>query len=121
MKFLQIITLISVLFTGAALAHSDHDHQTREQIGWNMIAQGALIIDARTAKEYADGHVKGAINIPFDIAVTQFNAMEIRKDRNVVLYCRSGNRSGKAFQSLKAAGYINLHNAGGFSGMIKAK
>lgn len=121
MNFIKLLTLLSLLFVASSMAHGNDQQQSREQVGWQMIDQGALIIDARTAKEYADGHIKGAINIPFDVAVSQFNALEVRKDRDIVLYCRSGNRSGKALKSLKAAGYTKLHNAGGFNGMMKAK
>lgn len=121
MNFIKLVTLLSVLFVGSLMAHETQQHQSREQVGWQRIESGALIIDVRTAQEYAQGHIKGAVNVPFDVAVAQFKALEIRKDRNIVLYCRSGNRSGKAFNSLKAAGYSKLHNGGGFDGMIKVK
>lgn len=121
MNFIKLVTLLSVLFVGSLTAHETHQHQSREQVGWQRIESGALIIDVRTAQEYAQGHIKGAVNVPFDVAVAQFKALEIRKDRNIVLYCRSGNRSGKAFNSLKAAGYSKLHNGGGFDGMMKVK
>jgi len=123
---LKINILLAALLlsvTTAGFAHGDHDHNTpkREQAAWQLINHGALIIDARTAQEYAQGHIKAAINIPFDVSVAQFSALEIRKDRKVVIYCRSGNRSGKAVTSLKAAGYTNLHNGGGFKALSAAK
>ena len=121
MNFIKLLTLLSFVFAGSLMAHQEHQHQSREQLGWQMIDKGALIIDVRTAQEYAQGHIKGAVNVPFDVAVKQFKALEIRKDRDIVLYCRSGNRSGKAFNSLKAAGYNKLHNGGGFDGMMKAR
>ena len=123
LKMKVLLASCVLLLSSAAFAHGDeeHSHQTREQVAWQQMDHGALIIDARTAQEYAQGHIDGAINIPFDVAVTQFEALEIRKDRKVVLYCRSGNRSGKALVSLKKAGYTNLHNGGGFNGLIKAK
>ena len=120
MNIIKLIALVAVIFSGSLFAHGNHQ-QSREQAGWQMIAQGALIIDVRTATEYAQGHLKGSVNIPFDVAVKQFTALEIRKDRDVVLYCRSGNRSGKAFNSLKAAGYTKLHNGGGYDSMMAAK
>jgi len=123
LKFKLLLAATALLVSSAAFSHGDHQHneKSREQVAWQQIEQGALIIDARTAQEYAQGHVKGAINIPFDVAVSQFSALEIRKDRKVVLYCRSGNRSGKALASLKNAGYTNLHNGGGFTDLSEAK
>ncbi len=123
LKFKLVLAATALLLSSTAFAHGDqkHSHQSREQVAWQQIDHGALIIDARTAKEYAQGHVEGAINIPFDVAVAQFAALEVRKDRKVVLYCRSGNRSGKALASLKKAGYTNLHNGGGFNDLVAAK
>lgn len=123
LKIRLLLTATALFFSSTVLAHGDdnHSHETREQTAWHNIGQGALIIDARTAQEYAQGHIKGAINIPFNMAVEQFSVLEIRKDRKVVLYCRSGNRSGKALASLKKAGYSNLHNGGGYQAIMSAK
>ena len=122
-KLKLLLVASTLIISSAAFAHSDtkHSHESREQVAWHQIEEGALIIDSRTAKEYALGHIEGAINIPFDVSVSQFKALEIRKDRKVVLYCRSGNRSGKALASLKEAGYTNLHNGGGFKGLMAKK
>lgn len=113
-----IFSVLSILGASALFMPVQAGNDSREHIAWKNIEQGALIIDARTAKEYAGGHISGAINIPFDIVVKQFEALRIAKDRQVVLYCRSGNRSGKALASLEKAGYSNLHNGGGFNGLM---
>ena len=123
MKIVQLLAFIVLLFSANGLADvsSDHSHQTREQVAWQQIKEGALLIDSRTAQEFAIGHIIGAINIPFDVSVKKFTALNVAKDRKVVLYCRSGNRSGKAIKRLKKAGYLNLHNGGGFKDLSAAK
>jgi len=78
-----------------------------------MISQGALVIDVRTDQEYLAGHLEDAILIPHTRIVDQFNRLEIRKDRQVLLYCRSGHRAGLAEQALRKAGYTALFNGGG--------
>ena len=65
-----------------------------------------LVIDVRSAEEYAAGHVPGAVNIPHDQVASRL--AEIPKDKEVVLYCRSGRRSGLAAETLEANGYKNL-------------
>lgn len=122
-KLTLLITALSLLSASALFNHTTAEETTssREHIAWQNIQQGAIIIDSRTAKEYAQGHIDGAVNIPFDVSVKQFSALGIAKDQQVVLYCRSGNRSGKALASLKAAGYTNLHNGGGFEAMMTQK
>jgi rhodanese-related sulfurtransferase len=65
-----------------------------------------VVLDVRTADEYATGHVPGAINIPYDQVGARF--AEVPKDRPVVLYCRSGRRAGLAAEVLKDQGYRQL-------------
>ena len=55
---------------------------------------GALIIDVRDDDEFAEAHVAGALHIPLPDVETRI--AEIPRDRDVLLFCRSGLRSGKA-------------------------
>jgi rhodanese-related sulfurtransferase len=68
-----------------------------------FVAKGALLIDVRTASEYAAGHVAGAINIPVDDLPSRLG--EIDRGRPIVVYCASGTRSGRAAQTLCGAAY----------------
>lgn len=67
-----------------------------------------LIIDVRTAGEYAAGHVPGAVNIPYDQMENRVAEIRVPKDQEIVLYCRSGRRSGLAAKTLAAHGFTNL-------------
>lgn len=58
--------------------------------------QDWLIIDVRTKKEYDQGHVPGAVNIAHDQLASNIDKLLTRKDKPVVVYCRSGYRAGKA-------------------------
>jgi phage shock protein E len=78
-----------------------------------LMDEGAVLIDVRTAGEYARGHVKGAINIPLDQIDRNFNKIKKMK-KTVVTCCQSGRRSGMAASRLNAAG-IEAHNGGGWS------
>jgi phage shock protein E len=120
---LALLMLSTTLLPPISYAHGgeDHKHLTREQVAWQKSAQGALIVDVRTAQEYGQQQIANAINIPYKKIVKQFKALEVRKDRIIVLYCRSGNRAGKAIMSLRKAGYTNLHNAGGINDFLAAK
>ncbi|MEH6472855.1 MAG: rhodanese-like domain-containing protein [Halopseudomonas sp.] len=91
---------------------------SREQQAWSLIQQGSLIIDVRTTEEYAASHLPNALHIPYQQIEKQFALLEIRKDRPVVLYCRSGNRSGIAYSILQDAGYTALHNGGGIGALL---
>ncbi len=75
---------------------------------------GRLLIDVRSPMEFRGGHLRGAINIPLGAVSAQAEQLG-PKDREIVLYCRSGNRSGMALQQLKRLGFTRLRNLGGVS------
>ncbi|NMH66025.1 rhodanese-like domain-containing protein [Shewanella salipaludis] len=87
------------------------------QLAWEKIHAGAMVLDVRTAEEFSQGHLPQAVNIPFQQVAEEFAARNIPKDTPIVLYCRSGRRSGKAQEALIAAGYTQTYNGGGFEGL----
>jgi len=76
------------------------------------IADGAQVVDVRTAGEYQMGHIPGAINVPVD----QLGASAASWDRNAtyVVYCATGARSATAVETMKSMGFgsIKHFNAG---------
>lgn len=106
-----LLTLSILVLSFSPMSFAQDQNPT---IAWGKINNGALILDVRTAEEFAAGHLKGAVNIPFEIALTELNKQKMSKDTDIVLYCRSGNRSGKANSELVAAGYTNTYNGGGY-------
>lgn len=88
---------------------------------WSMIENGALLVDVRTKKEFEEGHIKGAINIPFNETNNLITAIGFDKRRPVVVYCRSGNRSGKAKTELDKKGYTNVFNGMGYEALKEVK
>lgn len=77
-----------------------------------LIKAGALLIDVRSPGEFAGGAVPGAKNIPVDQIGGR--VAELKVGKPVVLYCRSGARSGSATATLRAAG-IEAYNLGPMS------
>ena len=61
-----------------------------------------VIIDVRTKEEYEESHIKGAINIPYD-QIDEKTKLDKKKD--ILVYCKSGVRSNKAYNTLKDLGY----------------
>ena len=68
------------------------------------------VIDVRTEAEWDTRHLEGALHIEWQDILNI--SSDIQKDEEIFLYCRSGNRSGKATKILIDAGYINAKNAG---------
>jgi phage shock protein E len=70
-----------------------------------------FVLDVRSPEEYIAGHVPGAVNIPHDQVAARL--AEVPKDKDVVLYCRSGRRAGMAAEVLAANGYTRLKHLEG--------
>jgi rhodanese-related sulfurtransferase len=70
-----------------------------------------FVLDVRTPEEFVAGHVPGAVNIPYDQIAARL--AEVPKDKDVVLYCRTGRRAGLAGEVLTGNGYTRLQHLEG--------
>lgn len=89
----------------------------------NELKKGtAVLIDVREESEVKDGKIKGAVWFPLSKMESDpnwFNDFEKKtKGKNIFLYCRSGNRSGKVKNLLQDKG-LKAHNAGGYEDLRK--
>jgi rhodanese-related sulfurtransferase len=76
-----------------------------------LVREGAKLVDVRGADEHATGHIPGDELISFD--QLKERAGELPRDAPVVVYCRSGDRSGATVQALRASGYDAYSIEGG--------
>ena len=109
-----VIAALMLLALGSAHA-SDASTEGARVTGIDV---PTLFVDVRTAEEFAAGHFPGAINIPHEDIVGIRN--NLHKDQTVLLYCRSGNRSGQAESSLQSAGFSRAKNVGGLNALLAA-
>ena len=79
---------------------------------------GALLIDVRSFSEFASGSVAGAKNIPLNQLEDKLSVLP--KDKPIVLFCRSGMRSGQAKRLLEKNGYSQVLNGGTWQSVAKA-
>lgn len=84
---------------------------TREE-AHALVQRGAKLVDVRSAAEYDEKHIDGAINIPVDELASRAGELG-SKDQPVVLYCKSGRRADRAAESLRGAGYTKVETLGG--------
>ena len=78
-----------------------------------------LIIDTRTETEWNEGHLEGAVLIPYERIAQGITTAAPDKNTQIILYCRTGRRSGIALETLKNAGYSNLTNMGSIGNAAK--
>ena len=80
------------------------------------LSEGGQLIDVRSAMEFSQGAINGAINMP--IESFQSSKDDIDNTKPVLLYCRSGARSGAVKKYLDELGYDQVHNIGGVQQFI---
>jgi phage shock protein E len=78
-----------------------------------------LIIDVRTESEWNDGHMKGAILIPYDLIGQKIGMTSKDKSMKIYVYCRSGRRSKIAKETLEKLGYKHVVNLGSLEDAAK--
>jgi phage shock protein E len=115
MKYVLSIALILVSQLGTLAAQNTK--ALPPKIGYAELAsrledgKGApLLLDVRTAEEFREGHIPGAALVPYDELERSFG--EAKKDKPIVVYCRSGRRSAIAMRTLAGMGYTNLSDFG---------
>jgi rhodanese-related sulfurtransferase len=74
-----------------------------------LVSAGVKVVDVRTAGEFAAGHLPGAVNIPYDEIERRLGEVG-PPGAPVLIYCRSGRRSGIAAQRLEARGYTRVYD-----------
>ena len=78
-----------------------------------------IVIDVRSLEEVKTGIIQDAIHIEWMQIDKEITKIDLTKDQPIYLYCRSGNRSGKAAVILEKIGYTNVINAGGINEAAK--
>ena len=83
--------------------------------------QGLTIVDVRTPAEFRDGHLAGAVNMDFFGSTFEAQTLTLPKDKPILLYCRTGNRSAGAKDAMEKEGLTNIiHMHEGIVGWQKA-
>ena len=111
--------LMALLFLsgcGAVSAEKTYRQITMEEAVTMMEEEtGYTILDVRTAQEYSEKHIPGAINIANESIGTEDIPELPDKEQLILVYCRSGNRSKQASEKLVKLGYTNIVEFGGIN------
>lgn len=107
-----LIVMVAVyLLQRKPLAESAAPAEITVQQGYDLFKNGAYLLDVRTPEEWNEFHVDGSTLIPLDQLAQRVN--EIPKDRQVVVVCRSGNRSQQGRDILRSAGLADTTSMSG--------
>ncbi len=75
--------------------------------------KGALVLDVRTAEEFAGGHIVNARNITLESLSDNLDSIKKYREKPVLIVCEAGSRSAQAVKLLKAQGYTTVFNLSG--------
>lgn len=93
---------VARLFTGPSPEVSARMHQVNGAQARELVETGIVVVDVRSPQEFAAGHLEGAINLPVD--ELEGRLPELAEHGEVLVYCRSGARSGRAARFLAESG-----------------
>ena len=114
-KYLTIIVILLLLCAGCKVKNGktkgEYKMVTCEEKN-EMIQNGAILLDVRSASEYDEDHLDGAINLEYTELESKFNNLGYTKETKIVVYCRSGKRSSIAAETLKKMGYLYVYDLG---------
>ena len=111
-----LMALLLLAGCGAQSEESTYRQVNAEEADSMMEEEsGYIILDVRTAQEYSEKHIPGAINIPNETIGTEDIPELPDKEQLILVYCRSGNRSKQAAEKLVKQGYTNIVEFGGIN------
>ena len=130
MRTLCLLAAIAVAttVTTSALAQSDKKDAAKSEATVKYVTSPTaaklleekkeiVVLDVRTANEFAEGHIKGATNIDFNSKGFEGNIAKLDKDKTYLVHCAAGGRSGKSLVAFKKLGFKSIyHLDDGFNG-----
>lgn len=114
MKIKFILTIFAISILTSCQAQSDFKSLDIKEFKAEILKENVQLVDVRTAKEYSEGHIPGAMNIDVNAPNFEERIMILDKKEDVAVYCRSGRRSKMAAEKLTAVGFKVIELNTGF-------
>lgn len=108
--FLVLISARRFLMNRSVTQYSVREAAERIQAN-----RGVFLLDVRTEKEWRQGHIKGAHHIPLHELARRSNELDKHKNKEIICYCQTGNRSISAALRLKRFGFSTASMKGGIA------
>ena len=114
MKIKYLLTLLTLSIFMSCQAQTDFKSVDIKEFKIEIAKTDVQLVDVRTAKEYSEGHIPGAMNIDVNPPDFEEKIKVLDKKENVAIYCRSGRRSKIAAEKMTAAGFKVIELNTGF-------
>jgi rhodanese-related sulfurtransferase len=110
-----LIALIVFMIIKKELNKRKVKHYNADEINKKIKSRSILLLDVRTESERKGSHIKGSLHIPLNQLTNRSEELKKFKDKEIVCYCRSGNRSLTAAILLQKNGFNAANLRGGIS------
>lgn len=117
------LIVLALFLTGCGKTTSEKESEAKEAVYMRITAEEAkeimdstgdyILLDVREQDEFAEGHIEGAILIPYESIDARAESELPDKEQTILVYCRSGRRSAIAAQALVNLGYTDVRDFGG--------
>ena len=114
MKIKYLLTMLALSILVSCQAQTDFKSVDIKEFKIEIAKTDVQLVDVRTAKEYSEGHIPGAMNIDVNAPDFEEKIKVLDKKENVAIYCRSGRRSKIAAEKMTAAGFKVIELNTGF-------
>jgi len=112
-----LIAVAALLIVFGATGHLKADTGKENVVRWIGIDEldtildekAPVVVDLRTPLEYKQGHLPGAVNVPVDSLKSNRSLLDAYKDKPVLLYCRTVNRTGRALGMIEGRGFKSIY------------
>lgn len=114
---------LALFLTGCGKTRSEKESEPKEAVYVQITAEEAkeimesaedyVLLDVREQDEFSEGHIEGAILIPYGSIDKRAESELPDKEQTILVYCRSGRRSAIAAEALVNLGYTNVKDFGG--------
>ena len=114
MKIKYLLTCLALTIMISCQAQSEFKSVDIDEFKIEISKSSVQLVDVRTAQEYSEGHIPGAMNIDVNAPDFEEKIKVLDKQENVAIYCRSGRRSKMAANKMTAAGFKVIELNTGF-------
>ena len=108
-KLFAVVSVVFILMSACTIGQTKNDIEL-DEFEKKIASEKHLLVDVRTAEEFTDGHIEGALNIDCFSATFSDEISNIGLEKLVLVYCRSGNRSGKSMKIMYDLGFKEVYN-----------
>jgi len=117
-KLFTVVSVVFMLVSSCSIGQNKNEIQI-DAFQKKIATENYTLVDVRTAEEYADGHLEGALNIDYFSDTFSGEISKLGIETPVLVYCRSGNRSGKSMKIMYDLGFTEVKNLiGGYKGWV---